>query len=231
MAFVANSLNDPCDKLYAHSGISPDLQGPDVGALGVIDPQTLELSTIAGIDYAWGELTGTGTGQAVRVPGLVAGAPHRVRARRPPVTCIDVLPLPGLQSDSGVRLRLVGRRLLPLHLAPATSSPTARCAHLDFDNSDDGDQALDAARPRRPSGSSAPASPPAPRPRRCGCAAPRLSRRTCLIASASSVSSQAPLGPPCTPHYAASPGALLAPAQPRGRRRGPAPPGATAARR
>ena len=69
MAFVANSVFDTCDKLHAHTAIGPDIIGPDVGSLGVIDPYSLELEEIAPIDYAWGELTGTSTGRLFAYQG------------------------------------------------------------------------------------------------------------------------------------------------------------------
>ena len=69
MAFVGNSATDRCDKLYVHSGISPDLSGDDIGALGVIDPQTLKITHVAPIDYAWGELAGTGDGRLFALEG------------------------------------------------------------------------------------------------------------------------------------------------------------------
>jgi hypothetical protein len=69
MAFVANSATDRCDQLYVHSGISPELSGEDIGALGVIDPQTLKISHVAPIDYAWGELAGTGDGRLFALEG------------------------------------------------------------------------------------------------------------------------------------------------------------------
>ncbi|MFZ6184120.1 hypothetical protein [Nannocystis pusilla] len=139
MAFVANSLNDPCDKLYAHSGISPDLQGPDVGALGVIDPQTLKLSTIAGIDYAWGELTGTGTGRLFAFQG--SSPALLTEYDKATGDIIDVLPLPGLQSESAFAFAWWGGDFY-LFTSTGDFVTNSEVWHLDFDNSDDSDQAL-----------------------------------------------------------------------------------------
>src|SRR5690606_38838676 len=94
--FVGNGPDDPCDKLYAHSGIEPDLIGPGVGALGVIDPYTLELSAVAPIDYAWGELTGTGSGRLFAFQGSAPAILTEYDKLTGAV--LDTLALPGLDS-------------------------------------------------------------------------------------------------------------------------------------
>jgi hypothetical protein len=139
MAFVANSMQDPCDKLYAHSGIAPDLQGPDVGALGVIDPQTLELSTIASIDYAWGELTGTGTGRLFAFQGSSPALLTEYDKLTGEV--LDVLPLPGLQSDSAFAFAWWGGDFY-LFTSHGDFVTDSEVWHLDYDDSDGGGQAL-----------------------------------------------------------------------------------------
>lgn len=98
MAFVANSEADPCDKLYAHSGIAPDVVGNDVGALGVIDPKTLELTEVARIDYGWGELTGTGDGRLFAFEGTSPTILNQYDKDTGAV--IDSWPLPGLASPN-----------------------------------------------------------------------------------------------------------------------------------
>jgi hypothetical protein len=139
MAFVANSPSDPCDKLYAHSGIAPDLQGPDVGALGVIDPYTLELSSIAGIDYAWGELTGTGTGRLFAFQGSAPALLTEYDKQTGEV--IDVLPLPGLQSDNAFAFAWWGGDFY-LFTSHGDFANVSDVWHLDFDDSDESGQAL-----------------------------------------------------------------------------------------
>lgn len=140
MAFVGNSPDDPCDKLYTHSGIEPDLIGPGVGALGVIDPYSLALSTIAPIDYAWGELTGTGTGRLFAFQGSAPAILTEYDKLTGEV--IDTLALPGLQSDSAFAFAWWGG---DFYLFTAHGDfPTSQVWHLDHDNSDDGGQALTA---------------------------------------------------------------------------------------
>ncbi len=96
MAFVANSLTDPCDKLYVHSGIAPEVVGDDVGALGYIDPQTIELVNVAPIDYGWGELTGTGDGRLFAFEG--SAPPILSEYDKDTGLVLDSWPLPGLVS-------------------------------------------------------------------------------------------------------------------------------------
>lgn len=96
MAFVANSINDPCDKLYAHSGIAPDVIGPGSGALGVIDPQTITLSQVASIDYGWGELAGTGDGRLFAFEGTAP--PVLTQYDKDTGAVLDAWPLPSLPS-------------------------------------------------------------------------------------------------------------------------------------
>lgn len=59
MAFVANSADDPCDRLYLHSA----LDYSEHGALGVLDRDDLGLTRLAFIDSIDGELTGTPDGR------------------------------------------------------------------------------------------------------------------------------------------------------------------------
>ncbi|MFV8752300.1 hypothetical protein ACNOYE_17260 [Nannocystaceae bacterium ST9] len=72
MGFVSNDEFDPCEKLYAHSYVSPSSEGPDVGRLGRLDPETLTMEVIDFIDYNGGELTGTGDGRLFAFAGLPA---------------------------------------------------------------------------------------------------------------------------------------------------------------
>jgi hypothetical protein len=71
MAFATNSATEPCAKLYVHtySGAGPFGEGPNAGALGVMDPESLTLSKIADIDYNGGELAGTGDGRLFAFAG------------------------------------------------------------------------------------------------------------------------------------------------------------------
>ena len=134
MAFVANSLQDPCDKLYAHSGIDPELQGKGVGALGVIDPISLELSMIAPIDFAWGELTGTATGRLFAFQGSAPALLTEYDKSNGAV--IDVLPLPGLKSDSAFAFAWWGGDFYLFTDDNVDLPGNSQVWHLDYDDSD-----------------------------------------------------------------------------------------------
>ena len=134
MAFVANSLQDPCDKLYAHSGIDPELQGEGVGALGVIDPYSLQLSTIAPIDFAWGELTGTGTGRLFAFQGTAPALLTEYDKATGAV--LDVLPLPGLKSDSAFAFSWWGGDFYLFTDDSLDLAGPSQVWHLDYDDSD-----------------------------------------------------------------------------------------------
>jgi len=140
MAFVTNDVSDHCDKLYAHSGIAPDLEGPGVGALGVIDPQTLVLSEIAAIEYAWGELTGTGDGRLFAFEGAtdtwireydkVTGA------------VLGTWPLPGLASPGAFAFAYWGGDFYLFVTKPDDLEGQSVVLHLDFDESEGNGMAL-----------------------------------------------------------------------------------------
>jgi hypothetical protein len=71
MSFVANSSKDLCERVFAHSysGNGPFSEGPALGMLGVLDPQTLSMSVVSSIDYDGGELAGTGEGRLFAFAG------------------------------------------------------------------------------------------------------------------------------------------------------------------
>jgi hypothetical protein len=139
MAFVANSLEDPCDRLYAHSATEPGLYGPGVGGLGAIDPQTLLLAAIAPIDYAWGELTGSGDGRLFAYAG--AAPPLLIEYDKADGLALDVLPLPALGGDSAFAFAWYGGDFF-LFIDPDPFGNISQVWHLDYDQSDGGKQAL-----------------------------------------------------------------------------------------
>jgi hypothetical protein len=133
MAFVANAWNDPCDKLYAHSGIAPDVVGEDVGALGVIDPQTLALQEIAKIDYGWGELTGTGDGRMFAFSGT--SPTLLIQYDKDTGATIDTWPLPALSSPDAFAFAAWGGDFY-FFTEPDPPTGLSIVTHLDFDGSD-----------------------------------------------------------------------------------------------
>jgi hypothetical protein len=135
MAFVANSVDDPCDKLYAHSGIAPGLIGPDVGALGVIDPETLVLSEIASIDYAWGELSGTGDGRLFAFQG--DAPPHISEYDKATGEVLGTWPLPGLDNPDAFAFAFWGGDFyLFMTHTDDFGEGDSQVIHVDFDESE-----------------------------------------------------------------------------------------------
>jgi hypothetical protein len=74
MGFVSNSLQDPCDKLYAHTwnGQGGFNEGPNAGRLGRMEAGNLQMQEIGFINYNGGELTGTGDGRLFAFAGSPA---------------------------------------------------------------------------------------------------------------------------------------------------------------
>lgn len=140
MAFVANSMADPCDKLYAHAATDPEGIGPGVGALGVIDPVSLELSTIAAIDYAWGELTGSGNGRLFAYQGSLP--PILTEYDKDNGEVLGSLPLPGINGESAFAFAWWGGDFYLFADPDVFGSSTSEVWHLDYDDSDGKGQAM-----------------------------------------------------------------------------------------
>lgn len=143
MAFVTQDATDHCDRLYAHSGIAPGLQGPGVGALGVIDPQTLVLSEIAAIDDAWGELTGTGDGRLFAFEGDVDTYIREYDKATGAV--LGSWPLPGLANPDAFAFAYWGGDFYLFVTRPNDLTGASMVLHLDFDESDGNGMALTTA--------------------------------------------------------------------------------------
>lgn len=140
MAFVTPDASDSCDRLYAHSGIDPGLQGPGVGALGVIDPQTLVLSEIAAIDSAWGELTGTGDGRLFAFEG---DSDTFIREYdKATGAVLGTWPLPGLANPDAFAFAYWGGDFYMFVTRPNDLSGQSMVLRLDFDESDGDGMAL-----------------------------------------------------------------------------------------
>ena len=71
MSFASRNDVDACADLYvmSYSGDGDFDEGPDLGKLGVIDPDSGELSELAAVDFDGGELTGTGDGRLFAIAG------------------------------------------------------------------------------------------------------------------------------------------------------------------
>ncbi len=139
MAFVANSPTDTCDKLYAHSAFAPDVIGPGSGALGVIDPYTIEISEVAPLDYGWGELTGTATGRLFAYQG--SAPPLLNEYNKDTGELLDTIALPGLTGDSAFAFAWWGGDFYLFH-DPDSFGGASDVWHLDYDESDGPGQML-----------------------------------------------------------------------------------------
>ncbi|MEZ4454417.1 MAG: hypothetical protein R3B09_33505 [Nannocystaceae bacterium] len=73
MAFVSESADDPCDRLYGqhwNGQAGAWSEGPGVGKLGVFDEVALQMNTIGPTNYNGAELTGTGDGRLYAFGGV-----------------------------------------------------------------------------------------------------------------------------------------------------------------
>lgn len=69
MAFVPDGAGQACDRMYVHSRLSGDDRGRGGGRLGVVDPNTLELTDIAGVQYNRGDLAAMADGRLFSFAG------------------------------------------------------------------------------------------------------------------------------------------------------------------
>lgn len=70
MAYVEHPKDNRCEQLYMHSLESDKLEeGPNVGKLGTLDPETMKVSMVGRINYSGGELTGTADGRLFAFSG------------------------------------------------------------------------------------------------------------------------------------------------------------------
>lgn len=73
MAFVSQSADDPCDKLYGQhwdGNAGSWSEGPGHGKLGVFDEDAMQMNTIGATNYNGAELTGTGDGRIYAFGGV-----------------------------------------------------------------------------------------------------------------------------------------------------------------
>jgi len=140
MAFVSNSEQDPCDKLYAHTFDDVEWsEGPGVGMLGVVEPDTLQLTKIDDIDYNGGELTGTGDGRLY----AFAGVPDAklVQYDKDTAVVVETLPLTGLQLTYAFAFAFWGGDFY-FFTENAGMGSNSKVTHLDYDESEGAGQAL-----------------------------------------------------------------------------------------
>jgi hypothetical protein len=140
MAFASNSEQDPCDKLYAHTFDDIEWsEGPGVGMLGVVDPDTLQLTKLGDIDYNGGELTGTGDGRLY----AFAGVPDAklVQYDKDTAQVVETLPLSGLQLTYAFAFAFWGGDFY-FFTENGMMGSNSKVTHLDYDESEGAGQAL-----------------------------------------------------------------------------------------
>jgi len=97
LSFASNGPGT-CDRLYLmnYSGDGPFAEGPGLGALGVCDPGTLEVTNLGPTDYDGGELAGTGAGRLFAFAGV--GPAKLIEYDKFDATPLSILPLTDLRK-------------------------------------------------------------------------------------------------------------------------------------
>jgi hypothetical protein len=137
MAFVSEGEDNPCDQLYAlrYSGGIGFQEGPDIGALGTVDPDDLALTELGLTDYDGGELTGTGDG---RLFAFAGAAPAKlVHFDKDDGSVIDILPLDTLELTNAFAFAFFGGDFY--FFTEGGFGLTSQVTYLDYD----GDESLD----------------------------------------------------------------------------------------
>jgi hypothetical protein len=98
MAFAADGPDDDCVHLYAlhYSGQGPFGEGPGIGKLGVLDPETAVLAEIGPTDFDGGELSGTADGRLFAFAGQ--GPAKLVEYEKTTATVLSSTPLAGFHK-------------------------------------------------------------------------------------------------------------------------------------
>jgi hypothetical protein len=149
MAFVSESADNPCDRLYANSfsGSIGFQEGPDIGRLGTVDPDDLTMTELGPTDYDGAELTGTGDGRLFAFAGV--GPAKLVEFDKTDATVIDILPLDTLELTNAFAFAHYGGDFYFFTEGP--SFITSQVTHIDYDDSDgDGMQQLEVVEDQAP---------------------------------------------------------------------------------
>ena len=143
MAFVANGLDDHCERLYLNTNIMLDEDVPAGGrfdgALGVVDPRTLELSRIAATNFTLGELAGTREGRMFAflpgLPGVWGEKAELAEYNKDSGALLGRWPLPGLGEIEAFSFTFWGGYFF-FFTAPDDDTRKSRVTRFDFANLD-----------------------------------------------------------------------------------------------
>jgi len=131
MAFVSNSADDKCDRLYGNH-YNFVAEGDMVSEFFSVDPQTLELVQLGKSDYGLAEVTGTGDGRAF----LFAGPdPSKlVEVDKTTGATLAITPLPGVKTGGGFAFAFFAGDFY--FFTDNMSDGKSEVTHLDYDDSD-----------------------------------------------------------------------------------------------
>ncbi|MBA3549420.1 MAG: hypothetical protein H0T76_23340 [Nannocystis sp.] len=131
MAFVSNSAEDQCDRLYGNH-YNFVAEGDQVSEFFSVDPLGLALVQLGKSNYGRAELTGTGDGRAF----LFAGPdPSKlVEVDKATGATLDVIPLPGVKTGGGFAFAFFGGDFY--FFTDNLSDSKSEVTHLDYDDSD-----------------------------------------------------------------------------------------------
>ena len=136
MAFVSNSVSDPCDRIYGNTwnGIPPFSEGPNVGDFITIDPDSLNLTKLGKTNFNGAEVTGTGDGRAYVFGG--ANPSKLVQLNKNNAMAEEVFPLGGLEINNGAFAFAFFGGDFYFFTDSNNDSFASEVTHLDYDDSD-----------------------------------------------------------------------------------------------
>jgi hypothetical protein len=134
MAFVSNSAEDVCDKLYGNTfnGQGGFGEGPNIGDFLTVDPDSLILSKLGKTNFNGAELTGTGDGRTFMFGGV--NPAKLVEVNKQNGQFIDTLPLPGLNLTNAFAFSFFAG---DFYMFTESNNPNvSKVTLLDYDDSD-----------------------------------------------------------------------------------------------
>ncbi len=131
MAFVSNSADDKCDRLYGNH-YNFVAQGKMVAEFFSIDPLSLDLVQLGKSDFGRAEVTGTGDGRAFLFAG--PDPSQLVEVDKASGATLSTVPLPGVKTGGGFAFAFFAGDFY--FFTDATEDGTSEVTHLDYDDSD-----------------------------------------------------------------------------------------------